>query len=465
MMDILANKLWLLDEDYLNRMSALIAERLHHGHTIESLIKPHTHEFLIERMSALLAMEGDGAVISMSESGPAVRSGNKNIALMAVIGPLSKYGGMCNAGMQDYQQKLNRANADPSIDGIVVIMDSPGGTTDGTPEFGLAIKNSPKPVGIFGDGMVASAAYWVASQASVIVGNKNNPTAFGSIGAYMVKEDLSNVIESGRMPKAEIIRAPQSTEKTLINPLEPLTEQARTHVREQLSGIVEMFISTVKAGRGDKLQTDAEGLFKGRMYAANDAKRIGMIDSVGTLQTAVNKVAELARLKSTSAAASTGGAQVNSKMKFPKLSNLFSGEAWSKVLSSETEDQATLEAAEQKVAAMEANGIQVQAENEQLKAEKAASDLKIAELTASVTGLEAQVSALTEAKQKLEVTVAEQKTALEQKPTGNLTTVIPGDAEEGQPADGATVKSKTFRTKADVEADKVVAELESYKIK
>jgi protease IV len=139
---------------------------------------------------------------------------------------------------------------------------------------------------------------WLASQASVIVANKNNPTEFGSIGVLMVAEDYTNMMEAGNLPKMQIIRAPQSTEKALVNPIEPMGEDLLASVHGELKDIADSFINVIKEARGEKLDTKAEGLFKGRMFDARTAKQIGLIDSVGTLSTAINKVAELARVSS-----------------------------------------------------------------------------------------------------------------------------------------------------------------------
>jgi len=461
MYEVLSNRHWLLEENYLSRMHALISERMRLGHSIESLVKPQSTADYIERINALLSFADESAAGSMqlavSNGLPVAKSGNKNVALIPVIGPLTKYSGLCNMGMQQYQSMISQANADPSIDGIVLIMDTPGGTVDGTQELGMAVKNSAKPVGVFGDQMVASAGLWIASQASVIVGNKNNPTSFGSIGTLMVKQDISPVSDSGRMPKTEIIRAPQSTEKSLINSIEPLTDATRGQLMEELKAITDQFINTVKDGRGEKLNTEADGLFKGRMFGAAEAKKIGLIDNTGTLQTAVNKIAEMAREK-TKTQSVNGPSSMDhghqSNMKFPKLSNLFSGEAWSKVAAVfSEEEQATLEATEQKVDNMEAQLSQLTADNTQLTAANTNLQAALTALDATVTEVKAQVSTLEAEKATLTATVAEQKEALAKKPTGSLTTVIADPDKEAAIAGDPQVVAKNFKTKADAEVD------------
>lgn len=307
MLELLQYRAWLLSEAYYENAYRLLNSRLQLGHDLNGLIKKQTDETIDAMVGAYLSVEDGhppiGANVEMTFSydeptGLRVAKANgKTIALITLVGPLTKRGDLCSFGMIHYQQMLNRVNASAHIDGAVLIMDTPGGTVDGTPELGLAIRTSAKPVGVFGDGMVASAGMWLASQAQVIVGNKNNPTEFGSIGVLMMLPNYQNVMDAGYLPKMKIYRADQSYEKALVNAIEPITEDAEKQLQADLNGIASMFISTVKSGRGAKLDTKATGLFNGRMFDVYESKKMGLIDAIGTLQTAINKVAELAKQK------------------------------------------------------------------------------------------------------------------------------------------------------------------------
>jgi len=118
-----------------------------------------------------------------------------------------------------------------------------------TDTFGPAIKQSKKPVVAFGDGMVASAAYWIASQAKEIIANKNNATEFGSIGVLYMHENYQAYIQK-EIGSVEIIRAPQSVDKARVNVIEPITEDQRASIKAELRDIAKEFFSTVKKGRG-----------------------------------------------------------------------------------------------------------------------------------------------------------------------------------------------------------------------
>lgn len=291
---------WALAEGYFNRMFPTVVESVRMGH---NLVKKQTIEDHLPGIEAMLYVDGKSnmqlsAIRRDETSGlPVASYQNQNVAIIPIIGALTKRGELCSYGMQDYQRMINRANASEGVDGIVLLMDTPGGTVDGTPELGLAIKNSAKPVGVFGDAMVASAGLWLASQASVIVGNKNNPTEFGSIGVLMGLPNYQNVMDAGFMPKVKIYRAKQSVDKARVNAVEAITPEAEDELQAELDATGEMFINTVKEGRGDKLDLSMKGLFTGQMFGVDESLSGGIIDSVGTLGDAVAMVAALANQK------------------------------------------------------------------------------------------------------------------------------------------------------------------------
>lgn len=436
MLNLLQYRAWALSEAYFNRMYPVVTDAIRLGH---DLVKKKSVEDFIPAIQSLLSVseefghppvESDLQITfsrDQSSGLPVANVNNQSIALIPVIGPLSKYGDLCSMGMQDYQGMINRANVSPTIDGIVLIMDTPGGTVDGTPEFGLSVKNSQKPVGIFGDNMVASAGLWIASQASVIVGNKNNPTEFGSIGVLMALPNYKNVMDAGNAPTVEIFRAAQSTEKAMVNVIEPISEDSRAMVQKDLNSMADQFISTVKAGRGDKLNAKADGLFNGRMFDVYDSKKNGLIDSIGTLQTAVNKVAELAKTQK-----KNNSNPNNSDMKILELLGI-SKEQKAKL---SAEEQAKLDSVEQKLTDQETK---ISA----FETEKKALEQRAKDAEAKATAAEAKAADL--------------QKKLDEKPAGPATSVV-ADKDAGKENEG---KSK-FDTSVDADAKNMRAMVASF---
>lgn len=275
---------WLMDE----RMAAM----LYHQYLGGRLSLPDLKKKAQQKNAAMYGSMGV-AIGTHSTSYKVKHKSGRNVAIMPVVGTLTKRGEMCSFGMKDYINEIAALNANEDISAIVMDMEGPGGTVDGTPEFGMAVKQSKKPVVTFGDYMVASANYWVASQSKYIVGNKNNPTEFGSIGVLCVHEYWGKFIEEN-IGEVKIIRAPQSTDKALVNPIEQLTPELEEAIKEDLRSLAKDFHATVKKGRGNKLTASEKDWGTGKMYKSTEAVELGLIDAVGTLMTAVDKAAELA---------------------------------------------------------------------------------------------------------------------------------------------------------------------------
>ena len=62
---------------------------------------------------------------------------------------------------------------------------------------------------------------------------------------------------------------------------------------EQLDPLARGFQESVKANRGNKLKLDRAGLLRGRMFYANDAISVGLADSIGTIDFAIQRAREI----------------------------------------------------------------------------------------------------------------------------------------------------------------------------
>ncbi len=219
-------------------------------------------------------------------------SGSK-VAVIPVQGAIQKRGGMCSLGTKDLVAQLNAANRDPEIAAIVLDIDSPGGQVDGTEEFAQAVAASGKPVVAYIDGLGASAAYWIASQAAHIFINSASTGYAGSLGVLCMSMDQSAFLEKQGV-KVEILRSSRAVDKARLNPVEPLSDAVRAQVQADLDQIADTFISAVEKGRAGKLSTK-EDVFTGKVYRGADALKYGLVDKVGSLQDAVNQAAKLAQ--------------------------------------------------------------------------------------------------------------------------------------------------------------------------
>lgn len=459
MLDVLSYKHWAISQDFANRYGLLALKLLSEGRSIDHLVKKKSQQEISEGY-ALLPLAADGLVISTEwdrelRMDIATTNMGQRVAIIPVIGALTKRGDLCSYGMRDYTGMIERANKSDKVAGIVLDIESPGGTVDGTNEFGMAVKQSKKPVVAFGDGMVASAAYWIASQATEIISNKNNATEFGSIGVLYVHENYQAYIEK-EIGSVEIIRAPQSTDKALINSIEPLTDELRMEIKSELKDIAKEFFSTVKKGRGSKLNTAEENIFTGKMYPAKDALAYGMIDRLDTLQGAINRAGSIAISRSSTFSSSR--AQVNTNMFKSSILSAIFGKAEKAEEEKPAAEQSTMEQVDNHVVTLEA-------ENAQLRQEKTAATERVVQLEATVAEQTAQITSLTNEKAAMETEKKELQTKLAAKPVGQATTVITDQNREAQVnADaGQSATAEKVVTKATSETMAIVDQLQKLK--
>ena len=120
-----------------------------------------------------------------------------SVAVVPVIGTLTKktYLFACGATYDQVRKGIEAALADHSVKGILLKIDSPGGTVDGCKETADYIHSvrGEKPIRAYADGEICSAAYWLASQCDEIAAPET--AQVGSIGVLTVHEDWSKADE------------------------------------------------------------------------------------------------------------------------------------------------------------------------------------------------------------------------------------------------------------------------------
>lgn len=209
------------------------------------------------------------------------------VAVINLKDPIYKYNQECGPrGTKTKMAMMGAYAKDPNCVGVVLDIDSGGGQVSGTPEFYDYIKSYSKPVVAYTDGLMCSAAYYIGSAASYIIAN-SRADAIGSIGVMVHFIDVSGMYaKKGASVITEY--ATQSTEKNKAFE-ELLKGNPELYIKTELDPIAETFINDIKAVRSG---VDAS-VFKGGTWGAQDSLDKKLIDSIGTLQDAVDKVFEL----------------------------------------------------------------------------------------------------------------------------------------------------------------------------
>lgn len=218
-------------------------------------------------------------------AGPEARRGQPSTQPLAagmvhITGVLGQGDDWTDTDYRDIRQNVKRQLADPSVRTIDLYVDSPGGSVIGLPETADTIfqANKIKPVRAFVSGIAASAAYWLASQASTIQLTPSGEV--GSVGVLDLHADISKALESSGVKLTAVVSDPKKIERA---PFTALTDDAKAHMQSGVDVWYADFLQAVRRGRGER--GSAAGNFGGgRMLDSRTARALGMVDFIGGVQ-------------------------------------------------------------------------------------------------------------------------------------------------------------------------------------
>lgn len=214
-----------------------------------------------------------------------------SIALVALHGVMTQradifdqMSGMCST--LELERQIDEAASDPSIEAIVMDVDSPGGSVYGVEQLALKVRAAAekKKVTAVVNSLAASGAYWVASNASELVVAPDGEV--GSVGVYIMHREMSRALDAAGT-KVTYIKAGKN--KTAGNPHEPLTIDSAAELQKSVDDYYDLFVRAVARGRNATLTKVREGFGQGGTVRAKEAVAEGMADRIGTLDDVLGK--------------------------------------------------------------------------------------------------------------------------------------------------------------------------------
>ncbi len=248
-------------------------------------MEPLSFRCLAEQLSRI-----DLAAHVINEKPPEMKSAlekvparnGQSVAIVKVMGTLMKSQSSVGGGTSTVQLRrdIRQAATDQEVSAILLAIDSPGGTSAGTDDLASEVRMAAKqkPVWAHIDDLGASAAYWVASQASQIFAN--SPTAqVGSIGTFMVVYDMS---EAAANEGIKVHRFATGPLKGAGARGTVLTEEQRAHLQQLTDETQSSFDAGVKRGRSltDRQLADVR---TGGVWTAQNAINMKLIDGIRPL--------------------------------------------------------------------------------------------------------------------------------------------------------------------------------------
>ena len=231
-----------------------------------------------------------------TQSGEPVQPGS--IALIRVQGFISEHGDWCMKGLVDYERELNAAGENENIKGVILQVDSNGGSVYGVERFSGIVsgfqRKYSKPLAALAKNKALSAGYFIIAGAPKIFVS-GNMSEVGSIGTMVTIYDDKKGLEKYGLTQ-HIINASQSTNKN--KSYMDALKGDYTLMREWLDDFNKVFLDTVESGRGSKINRAemldiemADGTTKatpepltGKVYMGRKAIQAGLADEIGDLE-------------------------------------------------------------------------------------------------------------------------------------------------------------------------------------
>lgn len=192
-------------------------------------------------------------------------------------------------GSYDISQKIMELNENENVAAVLLVINSPGGSVVASDEIFRAVDSLDKPTVSYFREVAASGGYYVATPSDYIISEPNALT--GSIGTAMYLTDFS---ELAKMVGVRDVVVKSGEMKDMGNPMRNMTEDEEALLQELVDEAFAQFKSIVMEKREGKLkQPYFNEVLDGRVLSAKMALRAGLVDELGSRETALMKAADL----------------------------------------------------------------------------------------------------------------------------------------------------------------------------
>ena len=227
------------------------------------------------------------------------RSMKKGIYVLEIFSPIYyKSGGVRrkSAGVPFWVEQVEKCQKDPNILGLLLRINSPGGSMGASQEMYEALKRfkkSGKKLVVSIIDICASGAYYISLPADKIVANPGS--LIGSIGVIMTTPNLSKLYEKWGVG-FNVIKSKE--DKDIFASYRDMTGEERNFLQSLVSEMHQQFLTEVVHWRSSHSSTNIiRKRASGLVYSASQSKAYGFIDEIGDFDKAKTILADLCGLE------------------------------------------------------------------------------------------------------------------------------------------------------------------------
>jgi len=198
-------------------------------------------------------------------------------------------------GSESLARAIREARQDNSIEGIILRVDSPGGSALASDviarELDLCRSGyQAKPVVVSMGGVAASGGYYISCLADKIIAQP--VTITGSIGVIGLTVNLEELFEKIKV-NWSTIKAGEHADLGALH--RPMSEEEKNIIREWIAHIYKNFTEIVAEGRDLDIE-NVHRIAMGRVWSGAEAQKIGLVDEIGGYKKAIEVLKELASI-------------------------------------------------------------------------------------------------------------------------------------------------------------------------
>jgi len=212
-----------------------------------------------------------------------------SVAIIDVNGALMKEDQDCGGpdGTATIGRIIKKADNHPNIIATVLVVDSPGGTVDGTEALAAIVKSTQKPIVTFVDGLMASAALWIGTSAREVIASTDTDEV-GSVGVILNFADMRPVYEKQGVVFHTVVASTSPDKQKSYNDLR--AGKYDDMIKEVLDPLDEKFMNAVR----ENCPAAEDRHLTGKVFFSRDVMGV-FVNSIGTIETAILRAAELAK--------------------------------------------------------------------------------------------------------------------------------------------------------------------------
>jgi protease-4 len=188
---------------------------------------------------------------------------------------------------------IRQARLDRNIRAVVLRVNSPGGSVMASEEIYrelVAMRSAGKPVVVSMSTLAASGGYYIAAPADEIWASP--ATLTGSIGIFAIIPTIDKTLGKIGVTVDGVGTTPLAGQLRIDR---PMSDDSRALLQSQIGRGYEEFLQRVSTGR-KKTRDQIDSIAQGRVWAGTDAKRLGLVDQLGSFDDAVRSAARRAKL-------------------------------------------------------------------------------------------------------------------------------------------------------------------------